>query len=301
MGIYVEVLIRGPIEELWLRTQTPELHQRWDLRFTEIEYLPRSSDAEPQQFLYSTCIGFGMKIDGRGESLGTIEQVGGRRTSSLKFWSADPKSLISEGSGYWQYIPTETGIKFLTWYDYQTRFGMAGKMLDTIFRPLISWATAWSFDSLRLWIEQGILPEQSFRNSAVYAISRITIAFVWLYHGLVPKIIFQSSDEIKFIEAAGCPPEFSVLATLVFGCIEIAIAVLMLIFWKSRHWFVITATIMVFAMLGVALTSPSAFELPFTPATLNTCVIALCAIGLVAERNLPSAGNCLRTKPEDVN
>jgi hypothetical protein len=36
-------------------------------------------------------------------------------TSALKFWSTDPKSLIKEGSGYWQYIPTARGVRFLTW------------------------------------------------------------------------------------------------------------------------------------------------------------------------------------------
>ena len=40
-AIYVESLIRGPLERLWRLTQEPGLHQRWDLRFTSIEYLPR--------------------------------------------------------------------------------------------------------------------------------------------------------------------------------------------------------------------------------------------------------------------
>lgn len=30
-----------------------------------------------------------------------------------------------------------------------------------MFHPLIGWATAWSFDRLRLWIERGIPPEVS--------------------------------------------------------------------------------------------------------------------------------------------
>src|SRR6266480_3729964 len=61
MGIYVEIPIRASIDELWEKTQNPQLHQRWDLRFTQIEYLPRQGD-EPQRFLYRTRIGFGLKI-----------------------------------------------------------------------------------------------------------------------------------------------------------------------------------------------------------------------------------------------
>jgi hypothetical protein len=99
-GIYVEILICAAVDEIWRRTQVPDLHERWDLRFTTIAYLPRDSEAEPQKFLYSTRIGFDLKISGEGESTGTREDVTGVRTSALSFWSSDPKSLIEEGSGY---------------------------------------------------------------------------------------------------------------------------------------------------------------------------------------------------------
>jgi hypothetical protein len=48
MGIYVEIFIRGQLDDVWEKTQTPELHQRWDLRFTKIAYLPLT---QPQRFL----------------------------------------------------------------------------------------------------------------------------------------------------------------------------------------------------------------------------------------------------------
>ena len=53
MGIYVEIPIRASMDELWEKTQNPQLHQRWDLRFSQIEYLPRQGE-EPQRFLYRT-------------------------------------------------------------------------------------------------------------------------------------------------------------------------------------------------------------------------------------------------------
>ena len=52
--------------------------------------------------------------------------------SSLKFSSEDPRSIICEGSGYWKYVPTPDGIRFLTWYDYRTRFGRAGAVFDRV-------------------------------------------------------------------------------------------------------------------------------------------------------------------------
>jgi hypothetical protein len=154
MSIYVEILVRAPIDTVWAHTQTPSLHEKWDLRFSRIEYLPKSHEAEPQRFRYSTRIGFGVAISGEGESVGQRNRDDGSRSSALKFGSAHPLSLIHEGSGYWKYIPTVNGIRFVTWYDYRTRFGRAGALFDTvIFRPLLGWATAWSFDRLRILLE----------------------------------------------------------------------------------------------------------------------------------------------------
>ena len=93
--IYVEIRIRCGMDDLWRLTQTPELHRRWDLRFTDIEYLPRPDEAQPQRFLYATRIGFGLAIRGEGETVGSREKDGAR-TSALKFSSDDPKSLIRE-------------------------------------------------------------------------------------------------------------------------------------------------------------------------------------------------------------
>ena len=93
------------MDALWNATQSPEGHERWDLRFSEISYIPRAAETEPQRFLYATRIGFGMRITGAGESVGTAER-NGDRTSALRFWSDDRKSLIRKGSGYWRYAPT---------------------------------------------------------------------------------------------------------------------------------------------------------------------------------------------------
>ena len=50
MSIYVEILVHAPMESLWEHTQMPALHERWDLRFSRIDYLPKSDDREPQRF-----------------------------------------------------------------------------------------------------------------------------------------------------------------------------------------------------------------------------------------------------------
>lgn len=179
-GIFVETLICAPMEALWQATQRPDQHQKWDLRFSTIDYLPRTAADAPQRFLYSTRIGFGLRITGEGESTGTREGAQGERTSALKFWSEMPISLIERGAGYWKYVPEGEGVRFLTWYDYQTRFGAAGRLLDRLFRPLIGWGTAWSFDALRLWLEEGVHPAESRRRWLVRVGLVDTAALLWL-------------------------------------------------------------------------------------------------------------------------
>ncbi len=71
------------------------------------------------------------------------------------------RSLIREGSGYWRYVPVRGGVRFLTGYAYRPRWGCLGRLIDLVFGPLFGWATAWSFDRLRLWLERGVPPERA--------------------------------------------------------------------------------------------------------------------------------------------
>jgi|HubBroStandDraft_5_1064220.scaffolds.fasta_scaffold20497_2 uncharacterized membrane protein YphA (DoxX/SURF4 family) len=298
MNIYVEILISGSMDDLWQKTQEPKLHQRWDLRFSEIDYLPRGPE-EPQRFLYSTRIGAGLRICGEGESVGERDDLSGQRTSALKFWSKDPKSLIEFGSGYWQYVPSERGIRFLTSYDYRTRFGVIGRIIDRwAFRPLIGWATAWSFDRLRLWIEQGVPPEVSRERALIYGLSRLTLAFIWLYHGAVPKLLYHNPDELRMLTDAGVPHAQLLNWVSLFGWLEIGFAGVLITFWKARWPLWCTIALMFAATLGVSISSPAYLTAAFNPLTLNLAVAVLAAVGLLVARNLPSAKNCLRKPPE---
>ena len=216
------------------------------------------------------------------------------RISALKFWSADPKSLIEEGAGYWKYVPTSEGVRFFTWYDYRTRFGAAGRLLDLPFRALIGWATAWSFDRLRLWIERGIPPQLSMRMAVIHALARLGIAFTWLWHGLVPKIIFQNADEKAMLAASG----LSLWLLPVVGGIEILFAMAMLALWRWRPIFLVNIAAMMGALGAVAIQSPAYLTAAFNPVTLNALMILLSVVGFLSGSELPSASRCLRRAPK---
>jgi DoxX-like family len=299
-SIYVQIDIRGPIDRVWELTQVPEFHEKWDLRFTEIEYLPRPDAAQPQRFLYATRLGFGIGIRGEGESVGSRDGPDGVRTSALKFWSDDRKSLIRVGSGYWKYVPSDEAqsVRFLTGYDYTVRFGAAGRGFDRlVFRPLIGWATAWSFDRLRLWIEKGIEPALSAQRSVIHAIARLALAFVWLYEGLVPKLIFRHRDEIAMLRSLGLSESSAGKVCAGVGWAEVALGLALLLAWRSRWPLWVTVVAMPLAAIGVALRSPQYLVAAFNPIALNVAVFALAAVALAGGGDLPSAGRCVRTPP----
>ena len=298
-GIYVEALIAAPLDRVWDLTQRPGLHQRWDLRFSEIRYLPRPDPAEPQRFLYETRIGFGLRVRGTGESLAErVDPALGTTTSALGFASEDWKSLIRAGSGYWKYVPTPEGLRFFTWYDYTVRFGAPGRLVDRLaFRPLIGWATAWSFDRLRLWAETGQPPELSMSLALIHAVARIALAGVWIWHGLVPKLLFRNPDERRMLADAGIAPSLIPFTLKVFGAAEILFGLLFLTTWRRRSIFLLNAGLMVVALAAVGRRSPRYLRAAFNPVTLNLLVAAVSVVGWLASRSLPSARNCLRHDP----
>ncbi len=154
-GLYVETLIHADLETVWRLTQDPALHPRWDLRFSTIE--PIGTDARGRtRFRYERALPL-HRIRGTGVSLGERTRPDGTRTSALAFDTTDRFSPLRSGRGYWRYLPTPEGVRFITGYDYVPGFG---RLPDLLLRPLVLWLTAWSFDRLRIWAETGEPPER---------------------------------------------------------------------------------------------------------------------------------------------
>ncbi|GAA2780009.1 hypothetical protein [Streptomyces showdoensis] len=186
MGLYVEARVRTDLDTLWERSQDPALHQRWDLRFTEIAYLP-DAEGEPRRFRYATRVLPFLVVAGTGVSAGERHRAGGDRVSALRFSSPHPLSLLAEGSGYWRYVPERDGVRFLTGYDYRPRWGRFGRIADRLlFRPLMGWATAWSFDRLRLWCEHGVTPERARAHWLLEVLARVLLVAVPVTAGALP-------------------------------------------------------------------------------------------------------------------
>ena len=296
--IYVESLIRAPMDALWAATQQPERHQRWDVRFGTIEYLERA-DGEPQRFTYATTVAPGVTIAGTGESLGDKDRPDGSRWSGLKFWAADRRSLIEAGAGYWRYVPTDDGIRFLTRYDYRPRWGWPGEVVDRwVLRPVFGWATAWSFDRLRLWLEEGVAPERSRDQAAAHAAAVAGLAGVWLYQGLVPKLWRVDAGEVDLWRRTGLSEGRARRAVRSAGLAEVVLAAVTLARSERRWPFAATAVLMPALIAGAARADPRVLGRAFNPVSLNWAMgaLALAALGTTSGR--PSGRRPLRAAPD---
>lgn len=111
-------------------------------------------------------------------------------------------------------------------------------------------------------------------------IARLVVSFVWLYHGLVPKLLFLHPDELLPLLGAGFSHQKAGAAVMFAGWAEIALGLAILCAWRSRWPLWITFVLMPLAAVGVALTAPALLVAAFNPVTLNLTVFAIALIAL---------------------
>lgn len=287
------------MEALWAATQEPDRHQRWDLRFGHIAYEPLV-EGEPQRFTYATTVAPGVTVAGTGESLGERSRADGTRWSGLRFWAPDRRSIIEAGAGYWRYLPTEDGIRFLTRYDYRPRWGPLGEVVDRrLFRPVFGWATAWSFDRLRLWLEYGMPPERSRDQAVAHASAVGGLAVIWLYQGLVPKLWKADAVEVALWRSSlGLGDRGARRAVRLAGGVEVAMGVATLAASRQRWPFVITAAAMPALLASAAVADRQTLGRAFNPVSLNLAAAALALVALVTREGLASGRTPLRSAPD---
>ncbi|MFJ7826712.1 DoxX-like family protein [Psychrobacillus sp. NPDC096623] len=295
--IYVEISIKENIERVWEATQNPTLHEQWDLRFSSITYLPKKEN-ETQLFEYKTNIGFGLAIAGWGKSVGTFQAKDDSRTSSLHFGTDHLLSPIKEGKGYWKYVPEHNTTKFFTQYDYDVPCGAFGKLLDRItFRPIIGWATALSFDVLKRWLEKGDTPSAQFTRFFTHWIITFLFFFVWIYQGLVPKLIMMHPEEVALTSAL-LPLKLSdahmMVATI--GAIEIIFGLIWILYQNKRRLLRLQLIILPLLTISAIIADSSVLSNPFNPITFNLSLIVLTIIGLLPSKDIPTARSCKRVR-----
>lgn len=116
------------------------------------------------------------------------------------------------------------------------------------------------------------------------AIARLALGVVFLYHGLVPKLLFLSPDEVRMIEAHDWPLSTQRIAE-VAGAAEIVLALAILLLRRSRWPLWLAVIALVGLLADVALFAPELLLGAFNPVSTNIAALALCAIALLGERD----------------
>ncbi len=117
-----------------------------------------------------------------------------------------------------------------------------------------------------------------------YVICRVTLAFTWLYHGLVPKLLSQHKDELAMNMALGMSHAEAINAAQLVGIAEIVIALCMLVFWRQRWPLWLTLAAMPVLLAFVLLVQPQLALGAFNPVTTNVATMALAWLALQLQR-----------------
>ena len=121
-------------------------------------------------------------------------------------------------------------------------------------------------------------------------LARLALAVVFIWHGLVPKILWLSPDEVAMIEAHGLSdqpwfaPHF--IAAL-GGVAEILLGIALLTVRRQRWPLLVAGVVLLALLLDVVLVSPHLLLQAFNPLSTNLAALALCAVAWLAEA--PSA------------
>ena len=111
----------------------------------------------------------------------------------------------------------------------------------------------------------------------IKVISRVALGLVWLYEGLVPKILYVPSEELDLVGRSGLvwrSPEFTLQ---LLGLAQIGLGLWLLSGWKERRAVALATIAILFLIVLVAAGKPAMLTDPYGALVKDFCLIA-CAI-----------------------
>ncbi|OMH33813.1 DoxX-like family protein [Motiliproteus sp. MSK22-1] len=117
----------------------------------------------------------------------------------------------------------------------------------------------------------------------VHLIARIGLAFVFLYHGLIPKIIWLSpvEEQLTNLHNIGIPA--TVLSPIAGGA-EILLGLSILLLRQSLYPVYFSAVLLIVLLIDVAIFMPGLLVEAFNPVSINITAIILCYIIVITQK-----------------
>lgn len=107
------------------------------------------------------------------------------------------------------------------------------------------------------------------------AVCAATLGFCWIYHGVVPKLLFRDSGEMEIFEALGIGWPWVLTAA---GVAEILFGAAMLI-RPARILFLLNLIALPALAAGALIGRPALYTEPFNPASTSMAMMAVAWIG----------------------
>jgi len=130
-------------------------------------------------------------------------------------------------------------------------------------------------------------------------LARAALGLVWVYQGLVPKLLAPERRELAILQATGFFVGHEYAALRLLGGIEMALglAILARPAWRWPH--AVTLGILPAFALSAFWAVPASFLGPFNPPTLILAMGALALIAWWGSRDAVSARHCRRQPGPD--
>ena len=108
----------------------------------------------------------------------------------------------------------------------------------------------------------------------------ITLAVLWIYQGLIPKVLYKAQDEQYIWQQQGFDELISLILMQFSGYIEILFGVLFLIFKQSKILHFLNILGMLGLSLLIAIIDIRYFQHAFNPFVMNVAMASLSIIAL---------------------
>lgn len=121
----------------------------------------------------------------------------------------------------------------------------------------------------------------------VNLVSRVLLGFLFIYHGLVPKILWLSAAEIHLVEISGIGISATVISPLA-GISEVLLGCAIIFLRKLDIVIYAAAGALLGLLAYVAIMSPSYLAEAFNPVTTNILGMGLCYLILLTQKHSKS-------------
>ena len=123
-----------------------------------------------------------------------------------------------------------------------------------------------------------------FQNINLIQIIRFTIGLTWIYHGLVPKLLFIAPLEWEISSSLGLSETYTFYLIKMVGLGEVLFGCLLIYFYKMKWIQYANIGALTTLLLLVAIQTPAILFEAFNPITTNVPIILLSIILLSQQR-----------------